>query len=56
MKIAKIQTTLEVEGGEAWTVQIMVIGPKDTARDLEPIKAEIVKRLPSWVKSKIEKG
>ena len=56
MKITKIQTTVEVEGGEAWTVQIMVVGPKDTDRDLAKIRSELVKRLPSWVKTKIEKG
>ena len=56
MKITKIQTTLEVEGGESWTVQITVLGPNSTDRDLAKIRAELIKRLPSWVKTKIEKG
>jgi hypothetical protein len=56
MKLVKIQTDVEIEGGERWTVQIMVVGPRRSKRKKEPIKAELVKRLAPWVKTKIEKG
>ena len=42
--------------GELWRVQVALTTPSDSDRDVEPIKAEIVKRLPSWIKAKIEKG
>lgn len=47
--------TIAVDG-ELWRVQVALTTPSESDRDLEPIKAEIVKRLPSWIKSKIEKG
>ena len=50
-----VRVEIPMEGG-AWVASVSLTTPPDTDRDLEPIRAEIVKRLPSWIKAKIEKG
>ena len=44
------------DNGSAWSVRVVITAPPGSDRDVEPIRSEIVKRLPSWIKAKIEKG
>jgi hypothetical protein len=50
-----VGVVVEVDG-QKWDVRVVLTTPRGTDRELEPIRSEIVKRLPSWIKAKIEKG